>query len=156
MTRPRVAGGLGRGRFLALPGDGDTGPSPKGGHFDNIYHHLSSRSLSVQESTQQISPYMCKKTHAQDYSLFELQQMGNSLNVQQYKSHKYIQAIKQMRIGLKVDDIVHFGTSWGKGGQASTCPPPFYRRSQSSQDPVLGRSLILRMLQEHASISDKV
>lgn len=64
---------------------------------------------------------MCKKTHAQDYSLFELQQMGNSLNVQQHKSHKYIQAIKQMRIGLKVDNIPLWNVV-GEGGPGKHMP----------------------------------
>lgn len=35
------------------------------------------------------------KDSSQDYSLFELWQMGNSLNVQQYKSHKYIQLLNR-------------------------------------------------------------
>lgn len=61
VTRPRVAGDLGRRCSLVLPGDGDTGPFPKGGQFGNICHHVSGKFLSNSETHPKDNPIHVQK-----------------------------------------------------------------------------------------------
>lgn len=151
----------GRGCPLTLPDNGDTTPSPEGGQFGSVYHHASGQSLPIQpfhfyKSTQQISSYMCKTTHAPDYSLFELRQMGNSLNVQRYKSHKYIQTIKQVRISFKVYNIPLRNVTERRGAKRAHAHCRATRIREAHKTPTPGGSLMVQMLQEHHSVFDKV
>lgn len=90
---------------------------------------------------------MGRKTRVLDYSLFKLQQMGNSLNAHQYKPHKDIKQMKSLTRSLQELPLQHPGAEEESAGA---------QYSQTPQVGTLCTSLTPKTLREHDSIFDKV